>query len=561
MSVDPEKAAEAAKIQQAKPHLKAIITGLNNLGDNPGAEQIEAIRAAYNAIYDILSESILSEHINAQEEFVELVDGGFEQIIQELEAEILKFILIGAKDNETKWQWAFNNAFEEPGKLEHSLMDFYLFYNMASQKLLYKAVHEGNVEYVKKLIAQGVNANDKDKKGKTALDYALEKNDLEIKKALIDTKDAQGITPLHRAAAAGEGDTIEVLVAAGADVHAVDNQGLTPLHRAAAAGDVDAINALIARGADVNAKDNQNLTPLHHAAGAGNVEAIKALLAKDASINIQGDKNVTALQCAAFNHKVKAAAALILAGADDVTSNNYITALEINKGLMEAYKQELKRAGVEDKDIETDPIVVQMKKLQSEMKTAKTDKAVQPAVLAQTLNAVNKELKNHIYYRFEAKKGQEFKPAHDRGELNDLIQKSKDSNSPYKKVAAYALMGIGVILTAGFLVGLGFITFGVAPAILTPVIAAIAPIVSFKIAVAVGLTASASIGGSVGCKAFANKDAKVLDTAGEAVKIIRTESVKQKIEGATDFFKPKKGFFASMFSGPDVEPININTKK
>ncbi len=293
------------------------------------------------------------------------------------------------------------------------------------------------------------------------------------------------------------------------------------------------IQLLIAAGADISATDKQGLTPLHHAAAAGEVDVVSALIAAGAYINVKDNKGEVPYELFSFN----------------LAAESYDTALEENKKLTNVYKAFLGNP-------QEDPIVIQMTKLQSEMETAKNDKAVQPAVLAQTLNAVNKELKNHMDYRFGAKEGP-FQPAHKSGELNDLIQKSKDATSPYKKVAGYALMGIGLILGAGFLVGLGFVTFGVAPAILTPVIAAIAPIVSFKIAVAVGLTASASIGGSVAlnraAREDARKDAKVLDTAGEAVKVIRTESVKQNIEGATDFFKPKKGLFASML--PEVTPI------
>jgi ankyrin repeat protein len=67
------------------------------------------------------------------------------------------------------------------------------------------------------------------------------------------------------------------------DVNSFDTRGFTPLHRAAALGEVEYVDMLIANGAVV---DSQNPvlggTPLHFAALSGNVSTVRALLAAGA---------------------------------------------------------------------------------------------------------------------------------------------------------------------------------------------------------------------------------------------------------------------------------------
>jgi len=48
----------------------------------------------------------------------------------------------------------------------------------------------------------------------------------------VDCRDAEGATPLHRAAAAGNQHTVELLLGHGAGVNVLDNASCSPLHYA-----------------------------------------------------------------------------------------------------------------------------------------------------------------------------------------------------------------------------------------------------------------------------------------------------------------------------------------
>ena len=100
-----------------------------------------------------------------------------------------------------------------------------------------------------------------------------------------DARDADGGTPMHRAAGEGRVEVIELLGAVGANPNTRDNHGRTPLHRAACHGRAESINALVAGGADLNARDNNNDTPLHDATRAESSEAIEALGSAAANLN------------------------------------------------------------------------------------------------------------------------------------------------------------------------------------------------------------------------------------------------------------------------------------
>ena len=127
------------------------------------------------------------------------------------------------------------------------------------------------------LIAQGADVNAKNNEGKTPLQLALKRENMDVVVLLIakgaqftdkevTSKDKQGYTLLHYAARGDSKRAIELLIAKGIQVNANNNEsGSTPLHWAAAHGSKNVAQMLIAKGADVNAEDNSSKTPLYYA--------------------------------------------------------------------------------------------------------------------------------------------------------------------------------------------------------------------------------------------------------------------------------------------------------
>lgn len=106
-------------------------------------------------------------------------------------------------------------------------------------------------------------------------------------------EDRLGHTPLHRAARYGDKESVELLIANGAEVNVKENSlGYTPLGWARLN---DVAEILIAKGADVNAKDKQGGTPLLRAASQGFKERVELLIANGAGVNAKDNRGRTPL--------------------------------------------------------------------------------------------------------------------------------------------------------------------------------------------------------------------------------------------------------------------------
>lgn len=116
-----------------------------------------------------------------------------------------------------------------------------------------------SIQRVKALIKLGVDVNDENMVGETALSYAARE---------------------------GRGDVFETLVAAGARAD-VSFEGHTLLHDAAAGGNVPIIAGLVRAGSQINAVSWMGLTPVWHAVSRGRVDAAEYLLAEGADWKIE----------------------------------------------------------------------------------------------------------------------------------------------------------------------------------------------------------------------------------------------------------------------------------
>ena len=149
-----------------------------------------------------------------------------------------------------------------------------------------KGVYYGKKEVVATLLASGVELNifEASATGQTERVRALIKHDAKLANAFSP----DGFMPLGLAVFFGHKQTVEVLLAAGAEVNTASRETMkvTPLHSAAAARQVAIARLLIAHGANVNAGQAESgFTPLHEAAGNGDVEFATLLLEHGAKIN------------------------------------------------------------------------------------------------------------------------------------------------------------------------------------------------------------------------------------------------------------------------------------
>ena len=182
--------------------------------------------------------------------------------------------------------------------------------------LLHIAAKEGKMETIELLIASGADVNAKDKNGETPLDYAI-------------STDHTVIADLLRK---HDGKTKRELKAAGKPTEPVAEAAQpepptakTPLWKAAMFGEIEPAKQAIADGADVNAKGERGLTPLHFAVVAaldsGDNKVIELLIANGADVNAKDDSGLTPLdsvkrlsEAAAIAKKLRA----ILGKTDDI---------------------------------------------------------------------------------------------------------------------------------------------------------------------------------------------------------------------------------------------------
>ena len=227
---------------------------------------------------------------------------------------------------------------------------------------LVDAVKAGNTAGVTSLLQKKVDVNAPEADGTTALHWAVRTDNAALVDRLIraganpKAQNRYGITPmalpfshasanatgplgetaLHVCARTGKPEAVRVLLANGATVDTIENwRGQTPLMWAAAEGHGDTMKVLIEAGADLNARSSiiawerqrteeprdkwlppGGLTPLLFAARDGKVASVKVLLDAGADINLVDPDRHTPLILALTNGQFDVAGLLIERGAD-----------------------------------------------------------------------------------------------------------------------------------------------------------------------------------------------------------------------------------------------------
>ncbi|KAK6630579.1 hypothetical protein RUM43_014564 [Polyplax serrata] len=137
--------------------------------------------------------------------------------------------------------------------------------------------------------------------------WAAENGDLDLVKKLlsqdpelVNVKDSDGYTPLHRACYNDHSDVTEYLLSTGGDIFAKTIDLWQPLHSACRWNNAVSAAKLLEAGADINCKSKGGQTPLHLAASNGNAKETLQLLLCNTSLqpNLKNDNNETALDIA-----------------------------------------------------------------------------------------------------------------------------------------------------------------------------------------------------------------------------------------------------------------------
>ena len=125
---------------------------------------------------------------------------------------------------------------------------------------LHYAAAWGRIQIAELLIANGADVNTKSVTGRTRLDIANKNNKSKIADLLRCHGGKHGT--IHGAALDGDIEAVKEFLAAATNVNVKGVFGQTPLHFAA---DKEIAELLIAKGADVNAKNEDGETPLDDA--------------------------------------------------------------------------------------------------------------------------------------------------------------------------------------------------------------------------------------------------------------------------------------------------------
>jgi len=154
------------------------------------------------------------------------------------------------------------------------------------ENALTRAVGDGDLARVRKLIAKGTNVNSPGNDGGTALQSAAAAGDEKMTQLLLDAGadvNARRTGPINYdaldyAAWTGNGATIRVLLSGGARVNDRVHEGWTPLMISMLYGHRDVVEALLAGGADVNARSPAGWTALKEARFQGNQQIADRLI-------------------------------------------------------------------------------------------------------------------------------------------------------------------------------------------------------------------------------------------------------------------------------------------
>ncbi|XP_075707390.1 uncharacterized protein LOC142741953 [Rhinoderma darwinii] len=172
--------------------------------------------------------------------------------------------------------------------------------------LLLAAAAARGEESVRVLLDRGLNENNQDHMGWTALHWAACEGRRSICRTLVDggakvgLRAKEGYTPLLLAAEEGHTGCVELLINRGAPVNQQASDGMTALCFAALAGHKGTVELLLRKGADPDVKTTQGKPLLHLLALQGLADIAKALLEHGTDPEVRDPEERTALHASCW---------------------------------------------------------------------------------------------------------------------------------------------------------------------------------------------------------------------------------------------------------------------
>ncbi|WPL19070.1 ankyrin repeat protein [Thiorhodovibrio winogradskyi] len=166
---------------------------------------------------------------------------------------------------------------------------------------LYRAVHSGDLDQIKRHLYWGTDVNQPGPDGRYPLQVAVADGQVVIARELLDhgasmeVRDPLGHTPLYVALASGRVPAAELLIEKGAGD---DPQVLLRQLVSGDQLDRDSLELLLRRGVDLNALGPEGRAPLHQAVVNDNLKITKWLLQAEADVNLVTNSGATALDLA-----------------------------------------------------------------------------------------------------------------------------------------------------------------------------------------------------------------------------------------------------------------------
>jgi ankyrin repeat protein len=179
----------------------------------------------------------------------------------------------------------------------------------------------GDLELLRALLHRGAHIDSKRRKGYALILAACGRDEIVDEKGPGYRYHYEWID--HGKRGSARVPLVQELLKRGVEIQQADDIGNTALDRASAKGDLEMMRWLMDHGADPNYTpparefEGPNLPPLVSAAKSGNISAVELLLARGAKVNGGGDETrTTALSAAVSNEHVAVVKLLLSKGAD-----------------------------------------------------------------------------------------------------------------------------------------------------------------------------------------------------------------------------------------------------